>query len=129
MGDEDLIGQGGNQFVAAVGGVGGDAARRFLEWGQQEQASGVQGGLPGAGEAHSVQGARRAEDQRLWAAQEDAQAVLFDRGVEAADDGFALIAEPGGGIVGAQEGVAGAVGGAEQGGFAGSEQGGGTDSA
>lgn len=51
------------------------------------------------------------------------QAVAFDRGMEAADNGFALIAEAGGGVVGAQNGIAGAAGGAEQGGFAGGEQG------
>lgn len=63
MDDQNPVGQGGDQCVAAVGGVGGDAARGFLERGQQEQSSGVHGGLPGAGKAHSVQGARRADNQ------------------------------------------------------------------
>lgn len=101
MGDEDPIGQGGDQCVAAAGGIGGDAARGFLERGEQQQASGVDGGLPGAGEAHPVEGARRANDEGLSATQEDIQAVPFDWGMEAADNRFALVAEPGGGIVGA----------------------------
>ena len=114
IGNKNPVGQGGDQVVAAVGGIGGDAARGFLERGQQEQAAGVQGGLPGAGEAHSIQGAGQAEDERLPAAQEDVQAVPFDRGMEAADDGFALVAEPGGSIVGAKDGVTGAASRAEQ---------------
>lgn len=123
MGDKDLVSQCGDQRIAAVGGVGGNAARGFLERGQQKQTTRVQGGLPGARETHSVQGARRADDERLPATQEDVEAVPFDRGMEAADDGFALVAEAGGGIVGAQDGVAGTAGGAEQGGLAGGEQG------
>lgn len=43
--------------------------------------------------------------------------------MEAADDGLALIAELGGGVVGAQEGVAGTASGTEQRGFRRVEQG------
>jgi hypothetical protein len=49
------------------------------------------------------------------AAQENAKTLLFDRGMEAADDAVAGVAPLGGLVVGAEDEFAGTTGGAEQG--------------
>lgn len=40
MGDEDFVGEGGDEFIALCGQVRGDASRRGGERGQNEQSSG-----------------------------------------------------------------------------------------
>ena len=77
MGDEHLIGQGGDEFIAPRGKFGGDTVRCGGERGQDQQAPGSQGLFPIRWHALG-QGAGGANDNGLRAAQEDAQTFLLD---------------------------------------------------
>jgi len=127
VGKVRLVGQGGHDLVPVKGRVLGDALWLFAEGGEKQHPSGGEGGAAFRGNPHGVEGAGRANDDGLRAAQEDTQAFLFNRRVEAADDGDARVAQPPGGIVGAEDGVAGGAGGAEEGGLAGGKKGDGTE--
>lgn len=82
----DLVGQRCHQLVAAVGEGGGGAADFLGERGEQQQAAVVDAGAPVLGKPHGFDAARRADDNGLPSAQEDFQALLLDRRVEATDD-------------------------------------------
>jgi len=113
VGEPGFIGEGGDEFVAAAGEVGGDAGFGFGEGGEEEQASGIEGGLPFGRDALG-QRSRGAEDDGLRAAQEDAETFLFHRRMEAADDAPARITPVRGLVVVPQDGAAGTAGGAEE---------------
>ena len=71
MSDENVIGQGRNELIAAGGEFGGNAASRRGERGQNEQATGSQGLFP-VGQHALGQGTGRANDYWLGAAQKNA---------------------------------------------------------
>ena len=50
--DEDAVGEGGDAGVAAGGGGGGGTAEDFGEGGEEQEASGGERVVPGAGDAH-----------------------------------------------------------------------------
>lgn len=109
-----LVRDGSDDLVPALGQIGGDAALFGAERGQQQQASDFQGAFPFTGHAQVGQAAGRANDDRLFAAQQDSQALLLHRGVEAADDGHAVIPQFLGKVVCLEDQVAGASVGAKQ---------------
>ena len=96
------------------GEVGGDAAFGLGEDGEDQQAAVGERLFPIRGNAFR-QAPGGTDDDGWLAAQENAKALLFDRGVEAADDAVAGIAPLGGLVVGAEDEFARTTGGAEQG--------------
>ena len=121
MGEPDFIGERGDELVAAGGEVGGDARDCGREAGEEQHpAAGDGDGLLGGQSLR--QAARGAQDDRGIATQEDAEAFLLHRRMEAADDAAAFVAPTGGLVVGAEDGVAGAAGGAEERGLGQGEQ-------
>ncbi len=120
--DKDSICEGGDEAVALLGSLAGGAADTLGEGRDEQEADLLDGLFPFGGQSHTLDASRRAEDDRLRAAQEEAQALLLHRGVEAADDGDASFAQGDGEIVGAEDDVAGTAHGAEQGeGFVGED--------
>ena len=113
VGEIDFVGEGRDEGVAAGGEFGGHALFGGGEGGENQQASGGERGAPVFGEALR-EGARGAEDDGWRAAQEDAQAFLLHGRMEAADDAAARVASMDGLVVGAEDGRAGAAGGAEE---------------
>ena len=113
VGEPDFVGEGGDDLVAAGGEFGGDAGGGLGEAGEDEQAS-VGQRLPPFGGDASGQGAGGAEDDGWRAAQQDAQALVLHRRMEAADDAVSGVAPTGGLVVGRQDDMAGAAGGAEE---------------
>ena len=91
VGEADFVGEGSDQSVAAGGEFGGDALFGGGETGEEEQASGIEGGLPVGWDAFG-HGSRGAEDDGLPAAQEDAETFLLHGRMEAADDAPAFVA-------------------------------------
>ena len=114
MRGKNLVGQGGDKFVAAGGEVGGDAAFGLGEDGEDQQAAVGERLFPVRGDAFR-QAPGGTDDDGWLAAQEDAKTLLLDRGMEAADDAVTAAAPLGGPVVGAEDDAAGAPGGAEQG--------------
>lgn len=113
---ENLIGQGGDELIAASGEHGGDSVGRGGERRQNQQATGSQG-LFQVGRYTLAQGAGRANYDGLRAAQEDLQTFLFDRRMEAADDAASGVSPFRGLIVSRKDDFARAMGGTEQCGF------------
>ena len=77
MRHEDGVGQGGDEFVAAGGEAGGDAAFGVGEDGQDQQAAVGQGRFPIRGDAFR-QAPGGIDDDGWLAAQENAEALLLD---------------------------------------------------
>ena len=77
MGDEDLIGQGRDEFIAPVGKFGGDAVGRGSERGQNQETTGGQGLFPVRRHALG-QGAGGTYYYWLRATQQDLQTLFFD---------------------------------------------------
>ena len=75
---KNLVGQGGDKFVAADGEVGGDAAFGLGKEGEDQQAAVGQGLFPSRGD--TFREAPGGTDDDGWlAAQENAEAFLLDR--------------------------------------------------
>ena len=94
----DAVGKGGDAGVAAGDGGGGGAADGVGEGGEEQEAAGGEGVAPGAGDAHFGEAAggadydgREAGIRMRWLARGPAQQqfeeLLFDGGLEAADEG------------------------------------------
>jgi hypothetical protein len=115
VGDEDGVGEGGDEGVAGSGEVAGDAALVGWEGREEKQATIGEWLFPGGWEAHAVDGAGGADDERLGAAEEEVEGFALHRGVEAADDDAAGVAEGADEVVGLEDEAAGACGGAEEG--------------
>ena len=122
VGDEDAVGDGGDEGVALGGETGGGAALVVGEGGKDEEAAHGKRSLPRGGEAHGGDAAGGADDDGLGAAKKEVEALALHRGVEAADNGNPSVAEGAGKVVGAKNQVAGALDRAEEG-----EQGSGQD--
>ena len=114
MGEPDFIGQGGDEFVASGGKSGGDAVLSGGETGKNQEAVISQWFLPVGWEAHIFKTSRGADDDGLASAQEDAQTFFFHWGMKTADDAATGIAPAGGLVVGAENGISRAAGGAEE---------------
>lgn len=113
VGDVNFIGKGGNEFVAALGSFGRGAVGACREGREQKQAALGERGFPVCRDAVAVETASGADDDGGFAAQKDGQALFFNRGVKAADDGAVGVAELGGQVEGAENRAAGALVGAE----------------
>ena len=116
VGEAGFVGEGGDEGVAAGGEFGGHALFGGGEAGEDEQAAFGQRGLPFCGNAF-WHGAGRADDDRLRAAQKDAQAFLLHGRMETANDAAPIIPPTGGLVVGGQNDVAGTAGGTKERGF------------
>jgi hypothetical protein len=95
----------------------GDAALVRRERGEEKQAPPGKGGFPGGWKAHTVDGAGGADDDGLGATEKEVEGFAFHRGVEAADDDAAGVAEGADEVVGLEDEAAGASGGTEEGEF------------
>jgi len=113
VGEAGFVGEGGDEFVTAAGEVGGDAGFGFGKGREEKQATSSEGGLPLRRNAFG-QGSRRAEDDGLGAAQEDAETFPLHRRVEAADDAAAIVAPMRGLVVSAKDGATWTAGGTKE---------------
>ena len=79
--DGDFGGEGGNEFVAALGGFGGGTAGACREGRKQEEPALGERGAPGCRDAEAVEAAGGADDDGRFAGQQDCEALLFNRGI------------------------------------------------
>ena len=125
MENEETVCERGYAGVAARRGGRGGAADAVGEDGEEQQAAGVQGLAPRAGDAHRTDAAGGADnDRRGWVgrlilpsfvpAEEQFEELLFDRGLEAADEGGRAGSQAASEVVALDDEVAGALDGAEE---------------
>jgi hypothetical protein len=114
--DSDLAREPCDKFVAAMRRVRSDPTPGRLETRHNQETARGKVRPPFLWHAKIIQAASEANDDRGRPTQEDAQASLLDRGMEAADDRPTAIAPTGREIVGGQNHVAGTFGRTKQGG-------------
>ena len=110
--DENGVGHVGYDAVTFGAGGGGDAANLVREWGEDGETAGGNG-FNESGRRLRKFATGKAPNNGTRAAQEDPQAFLFHGGMEAADDAVTGVPPLGGLVVGAENQVAGAPGGAK----------------
>ena len=114
VGDEDSLGEGGNEFVALGCARDRRAAQCRWEWGEDQQAALVRRLVPRSRDAHVLDAAGWANDDGLIASQEQSQAFLFHRRLEPADHGDVRIPHRPREVIHLEDDIAGAPAGAEQ---------------
>jgi hypothetical protein len=105
MNDQNLVGQGGDEFIPLTRGFDRWSPRLFLEGRQNQQAIGCKSGTPIGWEPDFFHRAGEANDDGLLAAQKNAKAILFNWRVKAADDRYSMVAKLPSDVVGAQDDI------------------------
>lgn len=123
VGDQYLVSDLGGESVAFGGKFGGDPFVLLSKRRDQQQESSVNRLLPFERQAGRAEPMGLADNDRAGAAQQNGQAVLFNRRVEAADDGDAQTAHEPSEVVGLEDHVARALPRTDQGQFLPPEQG------
>jgi len=114
VGNEDAVGKCADEAVAGFGQGCGDALVLWWEWGQDEQTARIEGRNQLRLQVHSDDGAGGNPDDWLAATEQDAKALPFHDGVEAAGENLAFVAHFGDGIEGLEDDGAGALRRAEE---------------
>lgn len=113
VGKVSLVGEGGDELVAAMGQVGGNAGFGVGKGGEDEQPAVGQRLSPFRQDALG-QRSRRADDDGLLAAKQDSEAFLFNGRVKAADDATSGVAPIRRLVVGREDGAARTAGGTKE---------------
>ena len=115
--DENALAQGGEVTIAMAGKGGGDALGLRREGRKNQETACGEGGLEFGLEAHSVDMAGGHPNNRLTAAQQDCEAFPFHRGMKTARERSPFLPPSGHEVKGFQDNAAGALRGAEEGGY------------
>jgi hypothetical protein len=112
--EHNLVRQCGGESVAAHSQISSDASLRGRKLRQDKQPIVSERLIPTGWRAHALKSAGETENDRLPPTQENSEALLFQRGMKAANYATALIPPAYRLVVGSQDNVAGAACGAEE---------------